>query len=189
MHLQDGWIGDCSGLVYRKLHREIITHGYALGILIRWKCHGKNKVRLPVIPLEWLSFNILDLEFKGSPYTWTNNQRSPPHLRERLDKALATITWRQLFLYAQVHHEAFLGSDHCPLLLHCHVPPKRVPHQFKFESMWTTSPMCAEIIRTNWSQLFVGFPMLQVSQKLQSCKHKLSKWSKIEFGDNRRRIT
>ncbi|KAL7168772.1 hypothetical protein ACSBR2_033919 [Camellia fascicularis] len=35
---------------------------------------------------------FLDLEFKGSPYTWTNNQRSPQHLRERLDKALATIT-------------------------------------------------------------------------------------------------
>lgn len=33
------------------------------------------------------------------------------------------------------------------------------------------------------------YPQLQVSQKLQRCKFELSRWSKIEFGDNRRKLT
>ncbi|KAG5523350.1 hypothetical protein RHGRI_035240 [Rhododendron griersonianum] len=48
---------------------------------------------------------FMDLEFKGSAYTWTNNQGGTGNIRERLDRAVATVEWRDLFPYAQVFHE------------------------------------------------------------------------------------
>lgn len=65
--------------------------------------------------------------------------------------------------YAQVFHEVFIGSDHCPILLNTVIPPKRVPRLFKFESMCTTSPVCEEVIASKWQGTFLGSPMSRVS--------------------------
>ncbi|KAL7187041.1 hypothetical protein ACSBR1_037166 [Camellia fascicularis] len=34
---------------------------------------------------------LMDLEFKGAPFTWSNNQRSGDHVRKRLDRVVATV--------------------------------------------------------------------------------------------------
>lgn len=80
-------------------------------------------------------YELMDLGFKGTAYTWTNNQVGEANIRERLDKAFATMAWRDWFSFAQVFHESIIGSDHYPLIVNCYVPPKRVPQLFKFESI------------------------------------------------------
>ncbi|KAL7204769.1 hypothetical protein ACSBR2_017806 [Camellia fascicularis] len=64
------------------------------------------------------------------------------NVQERLDRAVARVSWRELFPYAQVIHEALIGSDHCSLILQVCIPPERVLRLFKFKSMWMTSPHC-----------------------------------------------
>lgn len=39
-----------------------------------------NPARMAQFQHLMLECEFLDLEFKGSPYTWTNNQRGPQHL-------------------------------------------------------------------------------------------------------------
>ncbi|CAL5418073.1 unnamed protein product [Camellia sinensis] len=157
-----------------------------------WEKQGRvvcNRARIEHYQRFVSECQLMDLEYKGTPYTWTNNPKGICNVRERLDKALVTVNWRLLFPHAQVHHEPFLGSDHCPLLLHCQIPPRKVPHQFKFESMWTTHPECEEIIKANWLKFQPGSPISKVCFKLQACQRGLSEWSKLAFGNNRARLT
>ncbi|XP_028099522.1 uncharacterized protein LOC114299052 [Camellia sinensis] len=45
-------------------------------------------------------YALMDLEFNGPLFTWSNNQVGLANVRERLDKAFATTEWRDLFPYA-----------------------------------------------------------------------------------------
>lgn len=44
----------------------------------------------------------MDLEFKGNPFTWSNNQANSLNIKERLDRAMATVEWRQQFSQANL---------------------------------------------------------------------------------------
>lgn len=59
---------------------------------------------------------LIDLEFKGINYAWTNKRVGKDNLRERIDKALANTDWRLKFPMAQVFHEPIVGSDHAPFV-------------------------------------------------------------------------
>ncbi|KAL7186742.1 hypothetical protein ACSBR2_028466 [Camellia fascicularis] len=128
---------------------------------------------------------IMDLEFNGAPYTWSNNQLRENNIRERLDRAVATIDWRALYSCAQVFHEVQVGSDHCPIILNCCLPLKKIPRLFKFETMWSTSPDCVELIRSKWASDVSGSNMFQLVHKLKECRSGLKEWSKLTFGNNK----
>ncbi|CAL5364828.1 unnamed protein product [Camellia sinensis] len=133
-------------------------------------------------------YALMDLEFKGNAFTWSNNQVDQDNVQERLDRAFATAEWRELFPCAQVFHESRIGSDHCPILINCCVPLKPIPHQFKFETMWSTSPSCGDVILQAWNQCPLGSPMFQLVQRLKSCRRSLLTWCKEEFGNNKVKI-
>ncbi|XP_058185177.1 uncharacterized protein LOC131302517 [Rhododendron vialii] len=131
---------------------------------------------------------FMDLEFKGPSYTWSNNQEGENNIRIRLDHALATVEWRNLFPLAQVLHELKVGSDHCPLLVKCRVPLKKDPFTFKFESKWSTHVDCAQVIGRAWSEPHRGSDLFGLAQKLKKCKQALLDWSKKVFGKDRMRL-
>jgi endonuclease/exonuclease/phosphatase family metal-dependent hydrolase len=61
--------------------------------------------------------NLVDLGFKGLPYTYDNKRRGRANVRVRLDRAVATSEWRDLFSAARVEHLVSPVSDHCPILV------------------------------------------------------------------------
>lgn len=128
---------------------------------------------------------LIDLEFKGINYTWTNKGVGDDNIRERIDKAFANTEWRLKFPLAQVFHEPIVGSDHAPLILNCCVPLKKVKKVFKFESLWTTSPNCRDVISSSWSYSGPGSFMFSWNRKLKNCRKALKIWSKEEFGNNK----
>lgn len=128
---------------------------------------------------------LLDLEFKGNAFTWTNNQAGEACVRERIDRAMANLEWRLKFPCAQVFHEVILGSDHCPLIVNCDVPLQKVPKLFKFESMWSTHPDCEMVIQSAWNKLVNGSDMYKLVCKLKNCREQLTQWSKEVFGNNK----
>ncbi|KAL7242728.1 hypothetical protein ACSBR1_015170 [Camellia fascicularis] len=107
---------------------------------------------------------LMDLEFKGFPFTWSNNQNGATNIRERLDQAMATVDWRALFPCAQV------------------------PRLFKFKTMWATSPMCGEVIKSKCDSHHLGSPMFQLIKKQNSCRDGLKTWSREHFSNNNIRI-
>ncbi|KAH7843546.1 hypothetical protein Vadar_018002 [Vaccinium darrowii] len=131
---------------------------------------------------------FMDLEFKGPNYTWSNNQGGDDNIRIRLDRALADVPWRNLFPLAQVTHELKIGSDHCPLVVNCRVPLRKVPFIYKFESMWTTHPECRQVIEKGWEFQTRGSDMFRMVQKLKNCKEELIVWSKRAVGHNKLRL-
>lgn len=131
---------------------------------------------------------FMDLEFKGQAYTWSNNQGGEDNIRIRLDRAMATVSWRNLFPLAQVYHELKVGSDHCPLVVKCKVPLKKVPSRFKFESKWSTHEGCQEVISRAWEVRQRGSDMFGIVQKLKKCKGALTEWSKRTMGKDKLRL-
>ncbi|XP_062028960.1 uncharacterized protein LOC133744958 [Rosa rugosa] len=123
--------------------------------------------------------DLLDLGFQGSRATWWNAET---HLR--LDHAVCTPSWLDVFGYAKVTHLPPSDSDHIPILLQAsEVPiPKRPKHQrFKFESFWLQHKDCDPLVKTSWQAEVSGVPMFQVVKKIAHTRIALDKWQKNTF--------
>lgn len=77
---------------------------------------------------------MLDIDFAGNPYTWSNCREGRGIITERLDRGLANGDWRSLFLRATITHIARIASDHAPLSLDMVGYKDRHPHPFRFEA-------------------------------------------------------
>ncbi|GAA0173032.1 hypothetical protein LIER_26733 [Lithospermum erythrorhizon] len=56
----------------------------------------------------------------------------------RLDRAVANVTWIDLFSSSKVSHLARTHSDHSPILVELSSDHLRNKSSFKFQNMWTT---------------------------------------------------
>lgn len=56
--------------------------------------------------------NLFDLGFKGSPFRFSNRRMGSHEYKARLEKVLATGSWRDIFPKAKVEHVATMTSDH-----------------------------------------------------------------------------
>ncbi|MBA0762032.1 hypothetical protein Gotri_024592 [Gossypium trilobum] len=61
--------------------------------------------------------NLSDIEFNGNWFTWERGNLPKNDIQERLDRAIATEDWLQIFPEFQIQHLPHTFSDHCPLLV------------------------------------------------------------------------
>ena len=66
--------------------------------------------------INWCS--LKDLGYTGPKFTWLYQTVAGVQIRERLDRALATNGWTDLFPEAKLFHLTSAASDHSPLSLH-----------------------------------------------------------------------
>ncbi|KAI9071304.1 hypothetical protein K1719_046733 [Acacia pycnantha] len=71
--------------------------------------------------------NLMDLEFKGSRFTWCN-KRTRTTVRERLDRALGNMEFRENFDHAMVFHIDPIGSHHHTLPIDASMKKKHSGH-------------------------------------------------------------
>lgn len=133
---------------------------------------------------------LIDIGFKGSRFTWANNQLGNHLIKERLDRGLCNVCWRSLPPNGIVKHLDFVGSDHCPILLCFNPSEKKTPWSFKFESMWTSHEEYKVVVCDNWgvkndTSLNV---LANFSANLDFMRSVLTKWSKDTFPNNRKVI-
>lgn len=95
--------------------------------------------------------NLIELPFKGISYTWTNNRDELCHIRERIDRVLVSSEWMEFYPLCLLTHEPLIGSDHTPLLLNTE-PSQPRSKKFRFETMWTRSDQCEDLLKQNWKQ-------------------------------------
>lgn len=76
---------------------------------------------------------MFDLCFKGTPFTWSNNQLNVRHIKESLDRVVYNLVFRETFPNAKVFHLNAIGSEHVPLLLFLDYKDVRTPKVFRFE--------------------------------------------------------
>ena len=81
-----------------------------------------------------------------------------------------------------------MRSDHSPIIVS--LKPKEIKGQkvFRFELMWTNKPESIEIIYHNQASNEDGDFEDLFCQNLEDCKRALTKWSKVYFLNNRRKV-
>lgn len=84
-------------------------------------------------------YHLTDLGYVGYPFTWNNKHPGSANTRQRLDRAVATESWKVRFPASIVTHLFSHASDHVPLLLQIKTSRSmsaREPRSFKFEESW-----------------------------------------------------
>ncbi|KAK9951381.1 hypothetical protein M0R45_006828 [Rubus argutus] len=130
--------------------------------------------------------NLIDLGFVRTKFTWSNK-----HTKIRLDCALVTATWSDIFPHSKVNILPPSLSDHSPIVLQIStrsIVQKNNVHCFRFESFWLQHPECDQVVQSEWQSPFGGLPMFNVSQKIKSTCFSLDLWQRTTFRDRQERI-
>lgn len=102
---------------------------------------------------EWINdLSLIDMGFKGGPYTWRRGRVESNFIAKRLDRVLCNPEARLKWQEAVVAHLPFLSSDHVPLYLQLSpinfTNPRRRP--FWFEAAWLSHEGFKELLRNSW---------------------------------------
>ncbi|XP_059454935.1 uncharacterized protein LOC132185138 [Corylus avellana] len=121
----------------------------------------------------------MDLGFRGPKYTWTNCQEGQNLIKERLDRCLANLEWRDIFPEAEIVVEVMTSSDHAVLVLQLLGQHKQQlkRRNFRFEARWIHEPGYQEVFLEAWNNLSEeGDTWLQLGEKLSRCQASISRW-------------
>ncbi|CAL1406927.1 unnamed protein product [Linum trigynum] len=122
-----------------------------------------------------------DLGYYGRRYTWDNNHKDDTFLEERLDRMVASMSWKQNFPNARVNNVRRCGSDHNPIVLHTEIQEEeeiKWGHTFRFEAVWQQHQDIKHVIGQGWrSKQSRG-----VLDRIANCETKLKLWSQEVFG-------
>lgn len=118
--------------------------------------------------------NLVDVGFKGAPYTWTNNMEGDQRISERLDIALVNSTFIGKYLTLRVTHKLLLGSDHCPILIQLEPQTRWGRRWFRFEGAWMERTGCVDVVKEAWKPRQGQGGQPQIHNNLGRCRIKLT---------------
>ncbi|XP_062076041.1 uncharacterized protein LOC133780185 [Humulus lupulus] len=128
---------------------------------------------------------LLDLELEGNRFTWEKGQGTEQMVEVRLDRALVSQSWYEMFNMAKLFNLDISTSDHTPLLLDLSF--KLFVHaekRFKFENAWLREPMCKQLVKESWEACHNS----DIGVKLKHCSGVLWEWGKAYTGCFKERI-
>ncbi|XP_024178242.1 uncharacterized protein LOC112184205 [Rosa chinensis] len=120
--------------------------------------------------------DLLDLGFHRAMATWWNSET-----QLRLDRAVCTTSWYDLFGHSKLFHLPLSNSDHVPILLKASTTPlasRPKYHRFKFEAFWIHHPECEGVVKEAWGTDVMGTSMFCVAKKIMHTPIQLDKWQK-----------
>lgn len=129
---------------------------------------------------------LIDLELHGSKFTWINNPRDGFFSRERVDRALANWSWRQIFPHAMVLALPIVNSDHAPLVLKPK-PNLQSGRSFKYDAFWEDHEDCRRRVQEGWSSNHFDV-WNRWSEKANNCKTELSRCHQRTFRNAAKQI-
>jgi hypothetical protein len=129
-----------------------------------------------------------DLGYSGEIFTWNNRQDDNNHIKERLDRFLASEDWMQTFPSYMNSHLVRYKSDHCPMLLEFSTNPvcrnqKLQQKPKKYELMWSSHEEHHKIVQAAWNHAGGS-----LASKLAFTLDHMSSWGKQQFGNIPKRI-
>ncbi|XP_074318903.1 uncharacterized protein LOC141655738 [Silene latifolia] len=123
---------------------------------------------------------LRDVTFEGHPFTFDNGQVGADNRQSRIDRAMVTENWQDLYPYARLIHMTKEWSDHSPLKL---ILDGREGQReggrrpFRFEQLWVGEEGCEEVVRRVWERGGTDFPVL-----VNDCATELLEWKSINIG-------
>jgi hypothetical protein len=137
--------------------------------------------------------NLQDLGFEGDIFTWRNNNfRVDGYIRERLDRAVASPSWRVRFPGYKVINGDPEHSDHRPVIVHLEgtTRPVRTGQNNlnkRFEARWLLEDGCEEVVNNAW-EVAGARGEEKVLDKIRVVSRELASWSREVIGDLQKRI-
>lgn len=136
-----------------------------------------------------MACELVDLGFIGVPYTYDNMRAAAANVRVRLDRAVATNDWRNLFAFSSVHHLASPCLDHVPLLLKLSAEQENPRSKARrYEIFWERDAGLPDFIRNTWDAFGTMENLGKVNAALRSTMTALKSWSNRRFGNVTREI-
>jgi hypothetical protein len=118
---------------------------------------------------------LVDIGFARNPYTWFNKRKGFATIKERLDRALASLDWVHLQPEFSLIDLPAPISDHNPILLNTNTTSSFLPRPFKFDELWTFDPSCGLVIEAAWKLKLFSFPALCLVKKLNQTRAALKR--------------
>ncbi|KAG5610650.1 hypothetical protein H5410_021931 [Solanum commersonii] len=153
--------------------------------------NGVEKIGgIPVVAADVEDFNncveacdVLQIQYKGSPFTWWNGRAGDDCIFERLDRVFSNSEFQGLYSHLEVEHLTRDGSDHAALLLSCENRNSKLQRPFKFLKIWTEHEDFKEVVSSGWDSTFANNPFLDYKRKIKHVKKALTIWSRQTYGD------
>ncbi|XP_030936396.1 uncharacterized protein LOC115961577 [Quercus lobata] len=120
---------------------------------------------------------------------WAKGRWGNAAIKERLDRGLASISWRLVFPNAFVQHLGALNSNHLPILLDTNPNDCFNPYPFCFEAAWIRDERCQEVIEQAWNIEVWGSQLSRLCKKQDATKEALHKWNEEIFGNIQMQIS
>lgn len=96
---------------------------------------------------------LQDLGYCGYKYTWHRGTAMARRIVKRLDLALASWTWMEIFPYSTLFHLTFVLSNHYLIMLEFNSPNNvsKLKHKLlRFENWWLNHNEPQHIIKKYW---------------------------------------
>ncbi|XP_074293758.1 uncharacterized protein LOC141620909 [Silene latifolia] len=122
---------------------------------------------------------LRDLPFNGYEFTYDNGQAGIDNRQSRIDRAMVTESWVDIFPRARLYHLEPGWSDHVPIMVILdsrQSEREKGNRPFRFEQMWIGEDGCEDTIRRAWD------PGEDMSTNLTKCATNLSAWKRANIG-------
>lgn len=159
---------------------EILSLGEKSGGSLR------NNGQMQAFRADLSDCNLEDLGAAGGVFTWSNSLT-----KERLDRGVASQSWREAYSYSRVVHLAPSKSDHIPLLMEIRSEPvtlTRRRRRFLFEEIWSSHAQFPHVVEEAWTHPQLGSPMLQLCRKIKDTCAQLLTWDMAVFGSRKQEL-
>uniref|UniRef100_A0A452ZIL0 Endonuclease/exonuclease/phosphatase domain-containing protein n=1 Tax=Aegilops tauschii subsp. strangulata TaxID=200361 RepID=A0A452ZIL0_AEGTS len=131
---------------------------------------------------------LVDLGFSGVPFTYDNKRSGSVNVRVRLDRAVATNAWRNLFDFASVDHIPSPCSDHVAIFLKGEPDLGPVGGKGRrYEVSWERDSSLPEVIKQAWAAVGEVQNRAQLRDALTITMRTLGTWSR-KFGNVMREL-
>ncbi|XP_019430885.1 PREDICTED: uncharacterized protein LOC109338180, partial [Lupinus angustifolius] len=134
------------------------------------------------------SANLIHLDTRGAPYTWSNRRSVSALTEKRLDMTLCNDDWLHSWNQVSCCTLPRIASDYHPILLYATTDSIAKKSPFRFHKMWLTHHDCKRVVMESWRQAAFGCPMLILSHKLNCLKNELKLWNLNVFGNIHQRV-
>lgn len=125
--------------------------------------------------------NLLDLGYVGKKFTWSKNFPNGGMVWERLDRAMSTADWIDLFPVTKVQTLSCVSSNHSPILILPNGFGVKSQWPWRFKQMWLENRGCHDTMVEEWETTISDSPMAATVSKIEACQRKLIQWSKHSF--------